>query len=190
MAVLEVLNFDFWRQFQIWKCSKFPKFHFLTVIFYVKSNLAISWGQNLQLWSFQRPWLLIFEKIPYLKDYQNSFWQSENCRLACPGLYYFESFCETRNSYFEKKKDKIFCFFNFFSTWFEPLLGLLYELAFVLAALNYGILVLHSVKISGFFCHSDFTWNQFWRMQKFKNCHFVLLDCWKWPNRNSEALKV
>ena len=23
---------------------------------------------------------------------------------------------------------------------------------------------LHSVEISGFFCHSDFTWNQFWRI--------------------------
>ena len=31
---------------------------------------------------------------------------------------------------------------------------------------------LHSVEISGFFCHSDFTWNLFWSFWSPKNCHF------------------
>ena len=30
--------------------------------------------------------------------------------------------------------------------------------------------VCHSVEIWGFLCCSDFTWNQFWWFQKFKNC--------------------
>ena len=30
----------------------------------------------------------------------------------------------------------------------------------------------HSVEISGFFCHSDFTWNQFQGFSKYQNCHF------------------
>ena len=34
---------------------------------------------------------------------------------------------------------------------------------------------LQSVKISGFFFHSDFTWNQFYRFQKYKICHFYTL---------------
>ena len=29
----------------------------------------------------------------------------------------------------------------------------------------------HSVEISEFFCHTDFTWNQFWRLEEVKNCH-------------------
>ena len=33
---------------------------------------------------------------------------------------------------------------------------------------------LNSVEISGFFCHSDFTWNQLRCLQKFKNCHFCI----------------
>ena len=32
----------------------------------------------------------------------------------------------------------------------------------------------YSVENSGFFCHSDFTWNQFWWFQKFKICYFCL----------------
>ena len=28
------------------------------------------------------------------------------------------------------------------------------------------------MQIAGFFCHSDFTWNQFWRILKLQNCHF------------------
>ena len=32
-------------------------------------------------------------------------------------------------------------------------------------------LSLHSVKISGFFCHFDFTWNQFWLVLMVKNCN-------------------
>ena len=35
-----------------------------------------------------------------------------------------------------------------------------------------GWLECHSVKISGFFCHSDFSWNQIWRIKKFYNCRF------------------
>ena len=31
---------------------------------------------------------------------------------------------------------------------------------------------LHIVEISGFLCHSDFTWNQFWKFLKFQNCRF------------------
>ena len=30
----------------------------------------------------------------------------------------------------------------------------------------------HSVENTEVFCHYDFTWNQFWRMWKFKRCHF------------------
>ena len=33
-------------------------------------------------------------------------------------------------------------------------------------------LVFHSVEFWGFFCHSDFTWNQFRGFQKGKFCHF------------------
>ena len=36
-----------------------------------------------------------------------------------------------------------------------------------------GTSLLHSVDISGFFCHSDFTWNQFWWFKKLKICHFL-----------------
>ena len=30
----------------------------------------------------------------------------------------------------------------------------------------------NSMEISGFFCQSDFTWNQFWQIQSIKNDHF------------------
>ena len=36
---------------------------------------------------------------------------------------------------------------------------------------------MHRVEISGFFCHSDFTWNQFWCFQKCKFCHFTTFRC-------------
>ena len=37
----------------------------------------------------------------------------------------------------------------------------------------------HSVEISAFFCHADFTWNQFWRMFKSsKNAIFAILGLW------------
>ena len=32
--------------------------------------------------------------------------------------------------------------------------------------------ICHSVEKWQFYCHSDFTWNQFWRIYKFKICHF------------------
>ena len=32
-------------------------------------------------------------------------------------------------------------------------------------------LELHNVEVSGFFCHSDFTWNRFWSFWSPKNCH-------------------
>ena len=41
----------------------------------------------------------------------------------------------------------------------------------------------HSVEISGFYCHSDFTWNQFWCFLMFKNCHFCSFrdfKLWVW----------
>ena len=34
------------------------------------------------------------------------------------------------------------------------------------------LFLFHSVENYEFFCHSDFTWNQFWRIQKFKKCLF------------------
>ena len=42
LAILENLNFDFWRKFPILKCSKFPNLHFVTLRFYLKS-----------MWQFQ-----------------------------------------------------------------------------------------------------------------------------------------
>ena len=30
----------------------------------------------------------------------------------------------------------------------------------------------HCVEFSEFFCHTDFTWNQSWRLEGVKNCHF------------------
>ena len=31
----------------------------------------------------------------------------------------------------------------------------------------------HIEENSGFFCHSDFTWNQFWKLEAFKNMPFL-----------------
>ena len=33
---------------------------------------------------------------------------------------------------------------------------------------------MHSVEISWFFCHSDFTWNQFWWIWKYEKCLFSI----------------
>ena len=75
---------DSWRKFHIWKC-KYPYFHFMTLRLYIKSNLIILGGQNLQFWS-----LLIFQKISHLKVSNIAtvpvFWKSENCDLAYPSL--------------------------------------------------------------------------------------------------------
>ena len=56
-----LVMFDFWRKIHIWKC-KYSNFLFMTLRFYIKSNLTILGGQNLQFWS-----LLIFQKISHLK---------------------------------------------------------------------------------------------------------------------------
>ena len=58
-----------------------------------------------------------------------------------------------------------------------------------------NLILLHSVEISWFFYHSDFTWNQIWGFWKCKICHFntfiesefwflwifALCHSWKWP---------
>jgi len=38
---------------------------------------------------------------------------------------------------------------------------------------------IHNDEISGFFCLSDFTWNQFWSFLSLKNCHFDHLSCFE-----------
>ena len=40
----------------------------------------------------------------------------------------------------------------------------------------WGSLLAHSVEISGYFCHSDFTWNRFWRIQTFWNCRLFTIS--------------
>ena len=67
-----------------------------------------------------------------------------------------------------------------------------------------ALAVTHSVEISWFSYHSDFTWNQFWSLKKCEICHFktfrgsefwfqsifAFFDAWNWPNlQNSEPQK-
>ena len=49
------------------------------------------------------------------------------------------------------------------SPWFSP-------------SVSSGIHILHSVEISGFFCHPDFTWKQFWLFWCPKTANFDIFE--------------
>ena len=47
----------------------------------------------------------------------------------------------------------------------------------------------HSMEISGFLCYSDFTWNQFWTILKFWNCHFCHFGAVNFHNLENSSLQ-
>ena len=97
-----------WSYF-MWNCGNFghfgsPEFCFLETIPHSKllkfPKVSLCDTQilsKIKLYNLRRSkivnlFILIFEKIPQMKVLEITkipkFWQSENCKLACPGLYW------------------------------------------------------------------------------------------------------
>ena len=183
--MFEALNFDFCENvtFEIWKCQKVPKIKISELLNWLNLQFfglqSSKWPKLIspkiwlaeKSWNFNTVWdTQNIEKIGSMLLYDetkiSSFFQ-DFCRFKIivknDGKYMFFSVCwyQVFCTHFGKCLRKKNCGANSSRFWlpFYDAWNSAYTVS-VFFSWNCSSLA-HNVEISGFFCHSDFMWNQF-----------------------------